>query len=137
MSDPVERAMYVQRVARHLGISEDAVLERLRSALVSRPGPGRAQPIVNLPLNPEDVLLALLIRHPALRQFFRNYPRSLFSGALEREIFTRWLGDEDFARQSGTMTRLSPVSEYWRRSGCRHSPRPRPGKRRKRRSGRS
>lgn len=101
VSDPVERAMYVQRVARHLGISEDAVLERLRSALVSRPGPGRAQPIVNLPLNPEDVLLALLIRHPALRQFFRNYPRSLFSGALEREIFTRWLGDEDFARQSG------------------------------------
>ena len=92
--DPVERAMYVQRVARHLGITEDAILERIRSGLPQRHG--RPQTLQTTPLSPEDVLLALLLRHPALRKDFRNYPHSLFSGALEREIFGRWLRDEEF-----------------------------------------
>ena len=92
--DPVERAMYVQRVARHLGITEDAILERIRSGLTQRPV--RAQSVQTVPLSPEEVLLALLIKHPGLRKDFRNYPHSLFSGALEREIFGRWLRDEEF-----------------------------------------
>ena len=92
--DPVERAMYVQRVARHLGITEDAILERIRSGLTQRPA--RQQVIATAPLSPEEVLLALLIRHPGLRKDFRNFPHSLFSGALEREIFGRWLRDEEF-----------------------------------------
>lgn len=99
VSDPVERAMYVQRVARHLGISEDAILERLRAGMIARPAAGRPHREAQAPLLPEDVLLALLIKHPGLRQYFRNYPQSLFSGALEREIFARWLNDEDFAAQ--------------------------------------
>jgi hypothetical protein len=90
----VERAMYVQRVARHLGITEDAILERIRSGLTQRHG--RPQTLQTTPLSPEEVLLALLLRHPALRKDFRNYPHSLFSGALEREIFGRWLRDEEF-----------------------------------------
>lgn len=100
VSDPVERAMYIQRVARHLGISEEAVVERLRAGLPARPGgPQRPSAERQAPMLPEDVLLALLLRHPTLRQYFRNYPLTLFSGALEREIFARWLGDEEFHLQ--------------------------------------
>lgn len=98
VSDPVERAMYVQRVARHLGISEDAILERLRAGMARGRGP-TAPMAAARPLGPEDVLLSLLLKHPGLRQTFRNYPTSLFSGALEREIFGRWLRDEDFLFQ--------------------------------------
>jgi DNA primase len=95
VSDPVERAMYVQRVARHLGISEDAVLERLRAGLQRSRSPRPALQ-ARTPLTPEDVLLSLLMKHPSLRQHFRNYPATLFSAALEREMFTRWLGEDEF-----------------------------------------
>jgi DNA primase len=99
VADPVERAMYVQRVARHLGISEEAVLERLRGGLITGPR-GRQQPQQPLVrLSQEEVLLAILLRHPALRATFKNYPVSLFSGALEREMFTRWLTDDEFTFQ--------------------------------------
>jgi hypothetical protein len=95
VSDPVERAMYVQRIARHLGISEEAIVERVRAGLSRGRAPSR--PAGDSPrLGPEDVLLSLLLKHPGLRSVFRNYPGSLFSGALEREIFARWLRDEDF-----------------------------------------
>ncbi len=93
--DPVERAMYVQRAARHLGISEDAILERIRPALQGRGARPREASAARIPLTQEDVLLAILLKHPELRASFRNYPQSLFSGALEREIFTRWLHDEE------------------------------------------
>ncbi|MGE0598307.1 MAG: DNA primase [Dehalococcoidia bacterium] len=96
VSDPVERAMYVQRVARHLGISEEAIIERLRAGLPARPGtPGRRVE-QQVALLPEDVLLALLLKHPGLRQYFKNYPLTLFTGALERELFSRWLGNGAF-----------------------------------------
>lgn len=93
--DPLERAVYVQRVARHLGIGEEAVLERLRAghpAPQSGPRPRRNS---DAPLTQEEVLLAILLKHRELRHAFRNYPTSLFTGALEREIFSRWLRDED------------------------------------------
>lgn len=96
VSDPVERSMYVQRVARHLGISEDAVMERLRAGTPARPGASSRRPEQQAPLLPEDVLLALLLKHSALRQYFKNYPLTLFTGALEREIFSRWLADGAF-----------------------------------------
>lgn len=90
--DPLERAVYVQRVARHLGISEDAVVERIRAG--SRPQIQPRQRQQSAPLSQEEVLLAILLKHRPLRQAFRNYPPSLFTGALEREIFVRWLRDE-------------------------------------------
>ncbi len=98
VSDPVERAMYVQRVARHLGISEDAILERLRAGQARGRAPSRDSG-PRILLTPEDVLLSLLVKHPGLRQHFRNYPPSLFSGALEREMFARWLAEDDFLYQ--------------------------------------
>lgn len=90
--DPLERAVYVQRVARHLGISEDAVVERLRAGTRQQVQPRQREQAT--PLSPEEVLLAILLKHRTLRQAFRNYPPSLFTGALEREIFLRWLRDE-------------------------------------------
>lgn len=90
--DPLERAVYVQRVARHLGISEDAVVERLRAG--TRQQVQSRQREQAMPLSPEEVLLAILLKHRTLRQAFQNYPPSLFTGALEREIFVRWLRDE-------------------------------------------
>ena len=100
--DPVERAMYVQRVARHLGVTEGAVLDRLRatSPRVSRPVGGQPQHEPTAPLTAEDVLLAMLLRHPLLRREFRNYPSSLFAGSLQREIFSKWLQEEEFLGQS-------------------------------------
>ncbi len=93
--DPLERAVYVQRVARHLGIGEEAVLERLRAGgptAQGHHGPRRQQ---STPLSPEEVLLAILLKHRGLRQVFRNYPASLFSGSVEREMFVRWLRDDE------------------------------------------
>ncbi len=126
--DPVERAMYVQRVARHLGISEDAVLERIRGAL-RRPG-GRPQKsmFVTPPASQEELLLAILLRNPRLRQHFRNYPESLFGGSLDREIFRRWLHEEDFMLREDDpiaeraralqIRRLPPLSEVEARTAA-------------------
>lgn len=95
--DPVERSMYVQRVARHLGVSEDAVLDRIRAG-----APGRSvRPVqrpTEAPVTAEDLLLAILLQHPHLRHQYRSYPESLFSGAIGREIFRRWLHQEDFGQ---------------------------------------
>jgi DNA primase len=97
VGDPVERAMYVQRVARYLGVSEDAVLERIRAG-----APGRlvrpTQRPAQAPVTAEDLLLAILLQHPHLRHQYRSYPESLFSGAIGREIFRRWLHQDDFGQ---------------------------------------
>lgn len=125
--DPVERAMYVQRVARHLGIGEEAVLERIRQGVPSgrrgATGTGRAQQ----PLSPEEALLAILLRHSHLRTKLRGYPVSLFTDAINRETFERWLRGEEFALSAAEdpvvvhalsleARRLPPLSEdeAWR-----------------------
>ena len=93
--DPVERSVYIQRIARHLGVSEDAILERVRQGTHG----GRARVVAERrgePPSPEDTLLAILLRYPHLRSNFRNYPASLFTSAINREVFERWLRDEDF-----------------------------------------
>lgn len=94
--DPVERALYIQRVARQLGVTEASVAERLKTPRPARAprSAGRASPP-----NPEEVLLAILLQHPALRLAYRNYPETLFTGAVEREIFRRWLRDPETAAE--------------------------------------
>ncbi len=93
VKDPIERAMYVQRVARHLGVGEESVQERIRQGT-----PGRARPVAppREESSREDWLLAMLLRYPHLRSRLRHHPPGLFGSALGREIFERWLQDEDF-----------------------------------------
>ncbi|GIW12767.1 MAG: DNA primase [Tepidiforma sp.] len=92
--DPIERSLYIQRLARHLGVSEESIAERLRMA---GRGAQRLPKTRTAPLGPEEALLAILLRHPALRMAYRNYPETLFTGAVEREIFRRWLRDPETA----------------------------------------
>ncbi len=98
VSDPVERSTYIQRVARHLGVGEQAVVERLRQGLPNARARPQRQPEVR-PEAPthEETLLAILMRHPHLRHELRSVPPGLFTGSLEREAFQRWLANEDFA----------------------------------------
>jgi len=95
--DPVERGMYIQRVASHLGVSEPAILERIRQ----RPSQGRAAPLPRQRGQLEDPtaeerLLVVLLRHPPLRTDMRILPPTIFSNALDRELFQAWLAGQDF-----------------------------------------
>jgi DNA primase len=119
VSDPVERARYVQRVARHLGVNEQAVFERLRPPR-QRTGWGESPPAEAAPTSPEEVLLALFLRHPGLRGEYRSLPDHLFTGSLDRELFRRWVhGDElgpaddpvEARRTELTAKRLPPLTE--------------------------
>lgn len=104
--DPVERAVYTQRVARLLGITEDAVHTRLgrrrNPAVNFAPSPERVPP------SREALLLALLLQHPSLRPRVRSLPPDLFGEAINREVFERWLREEDHEEESND----DPV---WRR----------------------
>lgn len=86
--------MYVQRIARRLGVTEQAVLERVRQgAYVPRGG----RPVVvraEAP-PPDQTLLAILVQNPLLRAEVRSLPPDLFAAALDREAFLRWLHAED------------------------------------------
>jgi DNA primase len=95
--DPVERAVYVQRVARHLGITEAAVQERLRQGLAAARRPGDRTGAPGETPSDEDTLLAILLRYPHLRSNFRGVPVSLFTAAVNREVFGRWLSGTDHA----------------------------------------
>lgn len=89
--DPVERGHYVQRIARHLGIHESAVVERLRQRRI--PGrPQRETPDRERPRRPslEELLLATMLRYPLLRDDLRHLPADLFTEAINREAFLRW-----------------------------------------------
>ena len=115
--DPVERAMYVQRVARHLGIGEEAVQERIRAGVPS--GRRRIEPSRQLEsLAPEATLLAILLRHPRLRVRFRHYPSTLFTDAINRAAFERWVRDDDFLLGAGD----DPVLAHARALGARRLP---------------
>lgn len=95
--DPVERAMYVQRVARHLGVTETAVLERIRfTAAGGRPRPmTQARPAEEH--TPEDTLVAFLLRYPHLQPDMRHLPVTIFNSSINREVFDRWVRGDDFA----------------------------------------
>ncbi|MFN0145417.1 MAG: DNA primase [Dehalococcoidia bacterium] len=89
VADPVERAMYVQRIARQLGVAEAAVVERLRQGASAAP---RRQGLAEEKAEGghEEALLAFLVRYPELRPEFASVPEHLFTHAIDREVFRRW-----------------------------------------------
>lgn len=113
--DPVERALYVQRVARHLGIAEAAVFERLRVN-----GNGRRRLQAEEPEAPaeEEHLLTFLLRYPELRLHFRSIPDLLFTRAIDRETFRRWAAGEEFEG----LPPGDPVADHVRALAARRLP---------------
>lgn len=92
VQDPVERAMYVQRIARQLGVNEAAVTERLRIPRGRGPTPAVAQGTVPVEgRTPEFFLLATLLRCPELRESYgRLIPEQFFNNGIDREVFRQW-----------------------------------------------
>ncbi|MCC6388417.1 MAG: DNA primase [Dehalococcoidia bacterium] len=119
VKDPVERAMYVQRIARHLGVTEQSIMERIRPASTRRfvaPEPERRGEEGLA----EQTLLAILVLHPALRSEFRIVPAALFTQGADREIFKRWIADDLPVGEDDSLlvrtneiraTRLPPMTE--------------------------
>ena len=85
--DPVERAMYIQRIARRLGVAESAVAERTRPSVRRPGGPAPERRVASQ----EAYLLAIILRHPSLRFAVREWPPDLFGDSLNRELFRRWV----------------------------------------------
>ena len=94
--NPVEQSANAQKAARQLGVSERAILDRVRSQRRRPQVPVRPESEVTRDrATLEEHLLATLLRHPGLRADLRNYPLpGLFWDTLQREIAERWLHDE-------------------------------------------
>lgn len=92
---PIDRARYEERVARHLGVDEQAVHDWIAEA--ARPRQRRPIAASNSAAapTPEESLLALLFRHPGIRAQVGSFPADLFTSALDRETFLRWRSGED------------------------------------------
>jgi DNA primase len=90
--DPVERALYVQRVARHLDIPETSIMERLRlPRRGATPFPKQESSPAARVQGHEPALLALLLQHETvLHASFSSLPTHLFTHAIDREVFRRW-----------------------------------------------
>ncbi|MFN0095903.1 MAG: DNA primase [Dehalococcoidia bacterium] len=90
VSDPVERGRYVSRIAQRLRVPEPFVFERIRPS--GRPGARPAPPVRSgKPSGPEGLLLAILVRHPALRDQFAHLPGDeLFTDSVDRQVFLSW-----------------------------------------------
>ena len=92
--NPVEQSANAQKAARQLGVSERAILDRVRSQR-RRPQARPESEVTKDRATLEEHLLATLLRHPGLRADLRNYPLpGLFWDTLQREIAERWLHDE-------------------------------------------
>lgn len=94
--NPVEQSANAQKAARQLGVSERAILDRVRSQRRRPQVPVRPESeLTRDRATLEEHLLATLLRHPGLRADLRNYPLpGLFWDTLQREIAERWLHDE-------------------------------------------
>ncbi len=113
LRNPVDRGIYVQRLAHTFGVSEPAIWERLRQArraAVNRPV-RRGPPAAERPSR-EDIFLAVLLRYPTLRDHARHIPETLFADVLNRELFAAWRDGRDWTGDEllrGRAERLSGV----------------------------
>ncbi|GBD23134.1 DNA primase [bacterium HR29] len=97
LRNPVDRGIYVQRLAHTFGVSEPAIWERLRQARRS----ATLRPVRRGSADPErpsreDIFLAVLLRYPTLREHARHIPETLFADALNRGLFAAWRDGRDW-----------------------------------------
>jgi DNA primase len=88
--DPVERALYVQRVARQMGVREGAVQETLKVRGQPYSRPSKDPDPKRVPTE-EETLLAILLQNDSLRPRMQSFPPDLFTESINREVFLRWL----------------------------------------------
>lgn len=116
--NPVEQSANAQKAARQLGVSERAILDRVRSQR-RRPQARPESEMTRERATLEEHLLATLLHHPGLRADLRNYPLpGLFWDTLQREIAERWLHDElDAIDGSEGNDEAEPVANRLRQIG--------------------
>ncbi len=96
VAEPVLRAHYLQRLSRLALVREEdlaAMLARQRGARGSPP-----QQEGQRPLDPERLLLALLLRYPELREEAAGLPESLFWDGANKEVFRAWKEAQNLAQ---------------------------------------
>lgn len=90
VNDPAEQRLYVQRVAQAAGLPEETVLQRIRGKRkteVPRGEPGGIPPRERGARPEEDLLMALLLRDPALaKEVRRDGVEDLLEGEEVREV---------------------------------------------------
>lgn len=118
VTDPLERGVYIGRIARFLGVTERAVLERVSqrqsAGLARRPVSADPGP----PPNREDMLLGILLQHESLRSSVRTLPVDLFNESVNRELFRRWLAAEELSSQRED----DPIAQHAIRLGLMRLP---------------
>ena len=121
--NPVEQSANAQKAARQLGVSERAILDRVRSQR-RRPQARPESEVTKDRATLEEHLLATLLRHPGLRADLRNYPLpGLFWDTLQREIAERWLHDElEAIAGSDDADEAEPVANRLRQIGQLREP---------------
>lgn len=110
--NPLDRGVYVQRLAHAFGVSEPAIWDRLRQV---RRSTARVRPRSEHtgPERPtrEDIFLAVLLRYPTLRDSARHVPETLFSDSLNRELFIAWRDARDWSNDKLLQRRAEELSQ--------------------------
>lgn len=118
VTDPAERSLYVQRVARSAGLPEETVHERMRGG---KRGEGAPSPLGIPPRGftarpEEDMLLGLLFRDPTLvKEVRRDGVEELLEGEGVREAVSRLLT----RIQAGEKADLRDILDEESREGVR------------------
>ena len=94
VTDPIERASYVQRLARRLRIDEREVLQAVRLGISPMQRRSREAFTPRESLSQEDYFVILLLKHPELRAEVASFPVTLLSDSVTREVFRRWVKNE-------------------------------------------
>lgn len=94
VTDPIERASYVQRLARRLRIDEREVLQAVRLGISPLQRRSREAFTPRESLSQEDYFVILLLKHPELRQEVAAFPVTLLSDSVTREVFRRWVKND-------------------------------------------
>lgn len=100
LADPVERAHYLQRLARLALVREEdlaSLLRRRRRAPASEREESPPAPLQPARDQREDWLLALLLRYPSLRADIGEVREELFWDSANRQVLRAWQGCRDLA----------------------------------------